>query len=377
MAVRTTAKPNQELDKEQLAHLRAVVERGARARWWRRRGSKARGFWYQDAAGARIKDQVQIERIKALALPPAWQEVRINPNARGRLQAVGVDTCGRVQYRYHSDFAAKRQQKKYAKIERFGERLPALRRIANEHIHLEGFPRERVLAIITRLINDLYFRVGSEESVQRYRTFGITTLRNHHLKIEPDGKLLFDFVGKHHVRQRRLMVDAELANLMQALKAIGGAKLFNYIGADGKPHPITPQEVNHYIKAAMGPEFSAKDFRTWHGSLLAAIELAEMGPAENERQAKKNIVQAVKSVAERLGNTPMVCRGCYIHPVVFERYEQGITLAQFRRKAERYIRYHQVEMEPEELALLDLFHAEPVISASPPQTAGHFQCPAG
>jgi DNA topoisomerase-1 len=334
---------------------RALVEHGQRARWWRRRGTKQKGFWYEDYKGRPIADDTQLERIRSLVLPPAWTHVRIAPSPRSRLQAVGIDTAGRIQYKYHPSFAARQQQKKFAKIERFGAALPALRRATNEHIMLDGFPRERVLAIVIRLINDLYLRVGSELSVKRYRTYGVTTLRNRHLEIKRDGQLVFCFVGKHHIRHRRIIVDEELATVMRDLKALGGPKLFEYTDDSGKIKPITPRDVNDYIKAMAGPEFSAKDFRTWGGSLLAAIRLAEIGQAENERQRKRNIVQAVKQVAEHLGNTPTVCRNCYIHPAVIERYGQGVTLEAFRPKRSRRIRRLQPEYEPEELALLKLF----------------------
>jgi DNA topoisomerase I len=336
---------------------RELVEHGTRARWWRRRGTKKKGFWYEDHKGRRITDEAQLERIRLLVIPPAWSHVRIAPSARSRLQAVGIDTAGRIQYKYHPSFAARQQKKKYAKIERFGAALPALRRLTNEHIALDGFPRERVLAIIIRLINDLYLRVGSELSVKRYRTYGVTTLRNRHLDIKSDGQLVFSFVGKHHIRHRRIIVDEELAAVMRDLKALGGPKLFEYLDEGGKVRAITPRDVNDYIKAATGPEFSAKDFRTWGGSLLAAVRLAEIGQAQDERQARRNIVQAVKQVAEHLGNTPTVCRSCYIHPAVIERYAEGITLEAFRPKRIRRIRRLQPEYEPEELALLKLFRA--------------------
>jgi DNA topoisomerase I len=334
-----------------------LVERGSRARWWRRRGSKERGFWYEDARGARITDETHLERIRALVLPPAWKHVRISPAARSALQAVGIDKMGRLQYKYHASFAARQQDKKFKKIEHFGHHLPSLRQLTNEHIALEGFPRERVLAIVIRLINDLYLRVGSEDSVKRYRTYGVTTLRNRHLEIKPGGRLVFSFVGKHHIRHRRIIVDEELAAAMRDLKALGGPKLFEYVGEDGRIRPITPRDVNEYIKIATAPEFSAKDFRTWGGTLLAAMRLAETGKPENEKQAKRNIAQAVKKVAEHLGNTPTVCRNCYIHPIVFERYVEGITLEEFRPRSQRYIRRLQPEYEPEELALLKLFRA--------------------
>jgi DNA topoisomerase I len=335
-----------------------IVERGERSRWWRRRGSKAKGFRYEDAAGKSISDPLQLERIQSLVIPPAWKHVRISPRPKSRLQALGVDTSGRIQYLYHPQFAARQQRKKYEKIERFGEHLPSLRRKTNEDIALEGFPKERVLAAIVRLINDLYFRVGSEQSVERYRTYGVTTLRNRHLEIKRGGRLIFTFVGKHHIRHRRIIVDEELAMLIGDIKKIGGHRLFNYYDSEGKARPIKPREVNDYIKAATAQEFSAKDFRTWGGTLLAAVKLAELGVSEDEKQAKKNLVKAVKEVAEHLGNTPTVCRSCYIHPLVLEAYLKGVTLEEFRRRVERYIRRIEPEYQPEELALLRMFKAQ-------------------
>jgi DNA topoisomerase-1 len=335
-----------------------IVERGARARWWRRRGSKHRGFHYEDRTGNPVTGEAELTRIAGLVIPPAWEHVRISPSARSRIQAVGIDTSERVQYIYHPQFAARQQRKKYEKIERFGEYLPQLRRKTNEDINLEGFPRERVLAVIVRLINDLYFRIGSEKSVRRYRTYGVTTLRNRHLEIKRGGRLAFNFVGKHHVRHRILHVDGELAALIVDIKKIGGSKLFEYYDAEGKVRAIRPRDVNDYIKAATTPEFSAKDFRTWGGTLLAAIELAEIGKAEDEKQARSNLVRAVEHVAERLGNTPTVCRGCYIHPKVLESYLQGITLEEFRRKVERSIKRIEPEYQPEEMALLKMLRAQ-------------------
>jgi DNA topoisomerase-1 len=335
-----------------------IVERGSRARWWRRLGSKRRGFTYEDAAGRSVTEASELERIRSLVIPPAWEHVRISPSARSRIQAIGIDTSGRVQYIYHPQFAARQQRKKYEKIERFGEYLPALRRKTNEDINLEGFPRERVLAVIVRLINELYFRIGSEKSVKRYRTYGVTTLRNRHLEIKRDGHLSFNFVGKHHIRHRVIHVDEELAMLISDIKKIGGSKLFEYYDMEGKVRAIRPRDVNEYIKAATAPEFSAKDFRTWGGTLLAAIELAEIGKPEDEKQAKRNLVKAVERVAERLGNTPTVCRDCYIHPKVLESYLQGVTLEEFRRRVERSIRRIQPEYEPEEMALLKMLRAQ-------------------
>ena len=336
-----------------------IIERGRRAKWWQRRGGKSKGFQYLDAEGKIIKDEAHLERIKSLVIPPAWKYVRISPSMSSKLQAVGMDTTGRVQYLYHPKFRGKQEKKKFEKIEKFGEYLPKLRRLTNEHINLEGFPREKVLAVMMRLINSLYIRLGTEKSVKHYRTYGITTLQNRHLEIERGGKLVFSFVGKHQVKHRKILVDKELALLMQDLKAIGGArKLFNYLDENGKPRPIKPKDINGYLKTATAPEFSAKDFRTWGGTLLTAVELAEIGAAEDEKALKKNICEAVRKVAEQLGNTPTVCRGSYIHPAILKSYEKGITLDEFRPRKSRNISRIEEEYEPEERALMKLFKAK-------------------
>lgn len=335
---------------------RQKIESGKRAKWWQRRGSKAKNFKYFDAQDKRVTDDAQLERIKSLVIPPAWQFVRINPSAGGKVQAVGMDASGRIQYLYHSKFAEKQQKKKFAKIERFGEFLPQLRQITNEHIALEGFPREKVLAVMMRLINSLYIRVGTEESVKHYKTYGITTLQNRHLEINKKGELIFSFVGKHHIKHRKVLVDEELAGLMKDLKSLGGArKLFHYLDETGKPRSIKPRDINEYLKTATAPEFSAKDFRTWGGTLLAAIELAEIGCCDDEKVLKKNVLKAVKKVAEQLGNTPTVCRGSYIHPTVLKSYEKGVTLEDFIKGKKRRINRAGDEYEPEEKALMRMF----------------------
>lgn len=325
-----------------------------RAKWWRRRGNSKRGFWYQDSQGERVTTKQHLGRIEALKIPPAWKEVRIAPSSRTPLQAVGLDSRGRPQYLYSARFVSIQEQRKFAKLLRFGERLAALREATNEHISQEGLGKERVLAVVVRLINDLHFRVGTEQSVKEYKTYGITTLRNRHLRVLPKGGVEFQFVGKHKVKWRRLLADPELAALLQEIKALGGSRLFHYVGEDGKPHPIKPADVNNYIKSHMGPEFSAKDFRTWTGTLFAAVALAEQGCADDEKTIKKRIRIAVCHAAEQLGNTPTVCRSSYIHPVIFERYQQGSILSDFRKKAERILRRCQPAYEPEELALLEL-----------------------
>jgi DNA topoisomerase-1 len=341
------------------AKAKEICCRGRRAKWWRRLGKMGKGFRYVDCEGKAITDPEQLERIKSLVIPPAWRHVRISPFPNSSLQAVGMDTTGRVQYKYHPKFSEKQQRKKFEKIERFGEHLPKLRKTTNEHLALEGFPRDKVLAIMMRLINSLYIRVGTEQSVRHYKTYGITTLKNNHLSFgRRRGELVFEFVGKSHKKHRKVLVDHELATMMQDLKALGGSrKLFHYVDENGQVRPVKPAEINEYLKAATAPEFTSKDFRTWGGTLLAAVELSELGKPEDEKDAKKKIVRVVKSVAEQLGNTPSVCRSSYIHPAVIKSYENGITLDEFRPRRSRRVTLSESEYEPEEKALIKLLRS--------------------
>ncbi|MFT3745512.1 MAG: hypothetical protein QM785_14620 [Pyrinomonadaceae bacterium] len=341
---------------------REAVVRGRRARWWERRGTKPGRFRYFDAGGKQIADDASLERIRKLVIPPAWKYVRVNPFAGGKIQAVGVDAMGRIQYRYHANFAEKQQRKKFAKIERFGEFIPRLKQVTSEHIALSGLPKEKVLAVIMRLINSLYFRVGTELSERHYKTYGVTTLRRSHLTIGKNGKLEFNFVGKSHVQHRKVLVDPDLSAVVGEIYAMKrGRRLFRYVDSDGKLRPITPALINRYLKDATAPEFSAKDFRTWGGTLLAASMLAEIGTADSENAVKKNIVKAVKHVAEELGNTPSVCRGSYIHPLVLDSYSKGVTIDEFRPRRSRSIKGVQIDLEPEEKALMRLFKANGVV----------------
>jgi len=338
---------------QEVGKARSTIEKGRRRGWWLRKGTMRSGFHYIAADGRKISNESQLDRIKSLVIPPAWKYVRISTGAGSPIQAVGMDTSGRVQYLYNQKFAEKKQRQKFGRLERFGEYLPKLREVTNSDLALEGFPKAKVLAVMMRLINSLYIRVGSEKSVKKYKTFGITTLQNRHLTIRPKGELIFEFVGKSHVQQRKILVDADLAAVMTKLKEIGRArKLFNYIDGEGNIHPVKPAEINAYIKAATDADFSAKDFRTWAGTLLAATELARIGPGNDEKSIKTNLVKAIKNVAEQLGNTPTVCRSSYIHPKVISFYSSGKTLEQFEDQRSRRIRKLKSEFEPEEEALL-------------------------
>ncbi|MFN0279329.1 MAG: DNA topoisomerase IB [Pyrinomonadaceae bacterium] len=333
-----------------------LLNAGRRSKWWRRKGTMKRGFNYVTHEGKPVTDEASLEKIRSLIIPPAWRSVLISPASGGKLQAVGIDTSGRIQYIYHSKFAEAQQRKKFGRIEKFGEFLPQLRQVTNEHISLDGFPREKVLAIMIRLINSLYIRMGTDKSVKHFRTYGITTLRNRHVTIKSKGKVTFEFVGKSSIKHKKVLVDPELAALLQELTGFGrGLKLFQYMNDDDTIQAVRPSQINAYIKTATSSDFSAKDFRTWGASLLAAVKLAEIGAAENETEIKKNIVQAVKTVAEELGNTPSVCRSSYIHPNVLKAYSQGLVLDAFTPRRKKQAKRIEQEFEPEELSLLSLF----------------------
>ena len=316
----------------------------------------ARGFRYFTHDGQRITDEALLERIRLLVIPPAWRHVRISPASGGKLQAVGIDTSGRLQYIYHPKFAETQQRKKFAKIERFGMYMPQLRRITNEHISLDGFPREKVLAIMTRLINSLYIRMGTDRSVKQYRTYGITTLGNGHVTFSSKGKVVFEFVGKSRIKHKKVLVDPKLASLLKDLSQLGrGRKLFQYLDSDNKFRPVTPTQLNSYIRDLTAPEYTAKDFRTWGATLLAAIELAEIGHCDGLSQIQKNIVHAVKKVARELGNTPTVCRSSYIHPGILKAYTEGVVLGSVAPRSSRQATLTESEFEPQERALMELF----------------------
>ena len=284
--------------------------------------------------------------------------MRICPGPRGKIQAVGVDAAGRIQYIYHPGFANRQQQKKFSKIEKFGENLPKLRKKTNQDIRLKGMPRDKVLAMMIRLVNSLYIRMGGESSASTFRTYGITTLRNDHFSIRNDCELVFDFVGKSQIRHRKVLVDKTFAELMSQIRRLGTKKkLFHYLDEDGNAKPIKPDDLNRYLKGATSVEFSLKDFRTWGASLLAAKHLAKIGLGETQTEIKKNIVKAIKDVAEELGNTPAVCRASYVHPAIISAYERGVTINDFTGSSNRSIK-RLVRLEPEEKALIKLFKSE-------------------
>jgi DNA topoisomerase-1 len=328
----------------------------ARRGGWRRAGSKGR-FRYYDARGNRIDDPAKVERIEQLVIPPAWRDVWISPHARAKLQATGVDKAGRRQYLYHPEFRARQEQAKFDKLVRFAEKLPDLRLAMGEHMTADDpYDRERVCAVAVRLINLAWFRVGSDRYAKTSRTHGVTTLTRRHVTVRGQ-KVTFRFRAKHKVQVRTSLVDVELAQAVKDLLAQpGGARLFRY-GRDGESCALTGAVLNDYIRTHMGDEFTAKDFRTWGGTLTAAVCLAEHGLAETEAEAKRTVAGVMRTVGERLGNTAAVARASYVSPAVIEQYLDGTTLEDFRPRHLRVVKARDIGLDPEEKALLSLLRS--------------------
>ncbi|MDQ3778250.1 MAG: DNA topoisomerase IB [Actinomycetota bacterium] len=326
----------------------------ARGGGWRRLGR--RRFRYVDARGNRIEDPAKIERIEALRIPPAWRDVWISPRPNAKLQATGVDAAGRRQYLYHPAYRAQQEQAKYDKLIRFAERLPQIREAAAADLDGERFTRDWTCALAVRLINLGWFRVGSERYAKQYRTFGITTLTKQHVTIR-GSRIVFRYRGKHRVWVRTALVDAELAGAMRSLMQLEGrGRLFRY-RLDGEVYNLNDRKLNEYIQSYMGDEFTAKDFRTWGGTLTAAIAFAERGIPETATEAKRVVAHVMRVVGERLGNTPAVARSSYVSPAVVEQYLDGRTIEDFRPRHLRVVGARQTGLDPEEQALLSLLRS--------------------
>jgi DNA topoisomerase I len=322
---------------------------------WRREGSRGH-FRYVDARAHRIVDEEKLERIKSLVIPPAWKEVWISPSASSKLQATGVDAAGRKQYIYHPNFRAQQEQAKFDRLIRFAERLPDLRAAMSEHMDNALLDRERVSAIATRLINRGWFRVGTERYAKESKTFGITTLRKDHVRVHGH-RIAFDFRAKHGSVVRTTLVDQELADAIRELLALPRRRrLFRYQW-DGGLCALTGPKLNDYVRAYLGEEFTAKDFRTWGGTLIAAIALAERGPAETEADAKRAITAVMRTVGEQLGNTPAVARSSYVSPAVIDQYLDATTIEDFRPRHLRVVGARDLGLDREEQALLSLLRS--------------------
>jgi DNA topoisomerase-1 len=285
----------------------------------RRAGS---GFCYRSAQGKSVGDDATLARIRSLAIPPAWTDVWICPSANGHLQATGRDARGRKQHRYHPRFREVREQAKFDKLTEFGEGLPALRRRIDEDLRRRGLPRDKVLAAIAHLLDTTLIRVGNDEYAKANKSYGLTTLRDQHAKIEGD-KLRFVFNGKSGKSWRLTLKDRRVAKVVKAAQDLPGQRLFQYLDEDGAPQQVTSTDVNAYLREISGRDITAKDFRTWGATVLAAAELAGFGPPDTQSLGRANLKQAFETVSHTLGNTPTICRKCYVHPDLVAAYLEG------------------------------------------------------
>ena len=280
------------------------------------------GWRYRGLDGKILRDEKQIERINALVIPPAWTEVWINTDPRGHIQATGRDARGRKQYRYHDRWRATRDEAKFARLVAFGRALPTIRERVEGDLRKNGFPREKVEATVVRLLDESLIRIGNEEYARDNASFGLTTLQNEHVDVE-GAKLRFHFRGKSGKEHEVDVKDRRVATIVRKLQDMPGQQLFQYKDETGEFRPVTSDSVNEYLQQVSGESFTAKDFRTWAGTVLACRLLRDTGTAETERERNANIVSAVDAAAARLGNTRAVCRSSYIYPTILQRYAEG------------------------------------------------------
>lgn len=322
------------------------------------RKRSGKGFRYVDADGRTIRDKETLARIRSLVIPPAWKDVWICTDPRGHLQATGRDARGRKQSRYHPRWREVRDETKYHRMLLFGAALSGIRSRVEEDLALPALPRNKVLAAIVRLMERTLIRVGNEEYARENHSYGLTTLRDKHVQVE-GSTVTFRFRGKSGVLHTVGLQDRRLARIVRRCQDIPGYELFQYVDEEGDPRTIDSADVNDYLREISREDFTAKDFRTWAGTVLATMALREFDTFESQTQAKKNVVQAIKAVARRLGNTPSVCRKCYVHPAVLECYFAGEIARAVTKKledaGEDLLRAEEEEaIRKEEKALMEL-----------------------
>ncbi len=315
-----------------------------------RRVGNGKNSRYVGANNQPIKDKNTLARIKRLAIPPAWTDVWICPKQNGHLQATGRDARGRKQYRYHPHWREVRDENKYNRMLEFARALPKVRKRIEADLRKPGLPREKVLAAVIKILETGLIRVGNDEYARSNKSFGLTTMLDRHVDVN-GGKIRFEFRGKSGKYHQIDIQDRRLAKIVSHCQAIPGQELFQYIDERGKPRDITSTDVNEYLREITQSDFTAKDFRTWGGTVLAAMALQEFEKVDTKTQAKKNLVRAIEAVAQRLGNTPAICRKCYIHPEIMNAYLEGTMLDIFKKRAEQHLR-NIAGLSPEEAAVL-------------------------
>ncbi len=315
-------------------------------------GTSARGFRYKRVDGTKVTPADR-ERIDALRIPPAWTDVWVNGSAAGTVQAIGKDAAGRLQYLYHDKHVRKRELKKFERLIKFGEALPKLRSAVGSHLRQPGLGRERVLASVLRILSMSFLRPGSQVYASENGSFGIATLRPKHVKVKGD-VVEFNFPGKSGVQQVRQVKDHKVAQVVRSLLRVPSREVFKYQNGSGEFIDVTRQHINAYIREVMGENFSAKDFRTWAGTLTCACALARAAsePAETATARKRKIVEAIKETAEVLGNTPAVCRSAYICPEIINSFESGQCIKKYFGSLNELTRYRGRKLHPAEKSLL-------------------------
>lgn len=321
-----------------------------------RRKKAGIGFGYTRADGSKVTELDVLKRIKALAIPPAWTDVWICPFADGHIQATGRDAKGRKQYRYHARFREVRESTKYEHVVAFADALPAIRKKVREHMNLRGLPREKVLATVVHLLESTLIRVGNDEYAEQNNSYGLTTLKNRHAAVDGN-EVRFRFTGKSGKQWSLRVRDRRIAKIIKDCQDLPGQELLQYIDEAGNGQDVTSSDVNDYLREITGKDITAKDFRTWAGTVLAAMALNELESFDSAAQAKRNLRTAIEKVAAKLGNTPTICRKCYVHPEVLNSYMDGKLVLELMAKAEKELRSDVQSFKPEEAALLALLRS--------------------
>lgn len=354
-----TTAPEQENDVESLISDPVEVAKAAGLRYVSddmpgiQREHNGDDFIYRGINGKPVTNPDELKRIKALGIPPAYTDVWICPIPNGHIQATARDAKGRKQYRYHKRWREVRDETKYNRMIAFGRALPAIRARVERDMTLPGLSRLKVLATVVRLLETTLIRVGNAEYARDNKSFGLTTMRDRHVEIE-GSTLRFHFRGKSHKEHTISVKDRRLARIVKSCRDIPGYELFQYLDEEGKRQTIDSADVNEYLREITGQEFTAKDFRTWAGTTVAALALREFGTFDTQTQAKKNVVQAIEMAAKRLGNTPAICRKCYVHPAVIESYMDGSMIDALKQRAEEELTESLHDLSPEEAAVIAL-----------------------
>jgi DNA topoisomerase-1 len=320
-----------------------------------RRRRSGKGFSFRNPDGSAVKDKDTLARIKSLAIPPAYTDVWICADPKGHIQATGRDDRGRKQYRYHPRWREVRDSTKYERMLDFGKALPTIRERISADMGKRGLPREKVLATVVHLLENTLIRIGNATYSKENKSFGLTTLQDRHVEVD-GGKMRFQFKGKSGKTWNLQVKDRRIARIVKSCQDVPGQHLFQYLDDEGQRHGVTSQDVNDYLREISGQDFSAKDFRTWAGTVLAAIALTELESFDTKAAAKRNLRDAIERVSSRLGNTPAICRKCYIHPQVLDCYLEGDLVNQLKDQIEEDLRTELDALKPEEAAVMAFLH---------------------